>query len=95
MHRPTAAPIWSLVARRSNLWQTPQPSRYLVVMDDQALATARKIDEQLRMLRYERERTASMPNMGLNIERIDERINRLERERAELIEGTGKDQAPL
>ena len=63
-------------------------------MDDQALATARKIDEQLRMLRYERERVAPMPNMGLNIERIDERINRLERERAELIEGAGKDQAP-
>ena len=72
----------------------PQPSRYLVVMDDQALATARKIDEQLRMLRYERERVAPMPNMTLNVERIDERINRLEKERAQLIEGTGKDQAP-
>lgn len=42
-------------------------------------------------LRYERERLGAMPGMVLDVQVIDERIDRLEKERTAIVDGPGKE----
>ena len=69
-------------------------SRYNPGVNDQDLTTVQQIDDQLRALRYERERLALMEGMVRNIMTIDDRIKRLEDHRAELVTRSAKGKGP-
>ena len=69
-------------------------SRYNAGVDDQDLTTVQQIDDQLRALRYERDRLAPMKGMVRNLVTIDLRIKRLEDHRADLVTGSVRGTGP-